>query len=50
MDYLFAVYAVDPPDALFGRYGYPPDLQKDAVKLVMDQAMLFGEEWALVSS
>ncbi len=33
---------------LLKRYGYPPDLQEDAVKLVMEYVMHFGEEWAFI--
>jgi type I restriction enzyme R subunit len=32
---------------LLREYGYPPDEQKIATELVLEQASLFGEEWAL---
>ena len=31
---------------LLKKYKYPPDHQKEAINLIMDQAQLFGEEWA----
>jgi type I restriction enzyme R subunit len=34
---------------ILNRYGYPPDLQDDAVKTVLAQAELLCADWALVS-
>lgn len=31
---------------ILNKYGYPPDLQEDAVKLVLQQAELLSAEWA----
>jgi type I restriction enzyme R subunit len=31
---------------LLREYGYPPDEQKIATELVLEQASLFGNEWA----
>ena len=33
---------------LLNKYKYPPDAQSKAVELIMEQAMLFGEEWATI--
>ena len=33
---------------LLRKYKYPPDKREDAVKLIMEQAQYFGEEWARV--
>ncbi|MBA7514204.1 hypothetical protein ES705_06229 [subsurface metagenome] len=35
---------------LLRKYKYPPDQTPQAVKLIMEQAQLFGEEWASVPS
>ncbi|MHA1347945.1 MAG: type I restriction enzyme endonuclease domain-containing protein, partial [Candidatus Heimdallarchaeaceae archaeon] len=32
---------------LLRKYKYPPDQRPQAVKLIMEQAALFGEEWAV---
>jgi type I restriction enzyme, R subunit len=34
---------------LLRKYKYPPDQQENAVKIIMEQAMLFGEEWATMN-
>ncbi|MDH5646536.1 MAG: DUF3387 domain-containing protein, partial [Candidatus Heimdallarchaeota archaeon] len=34
---------------LLRKYKYPPDQQEKAVKIIMEQAMLFGEEWATMT-
>ena len=31
---------------LLRKYRYPPDKREEAVKLIMEQAQYFGEEWA----
>ncbi len=31
---------------ILNKYGYPPDFQEDAVKLVLQQAELLSAEWA----
>ena len=31
---------------LLKKYNYPPDKRPAAVKLIMEQAQLFGEDWA----
>jgi type I restriction enzyme R subunit len=31
---------------LLRKYKYPPDRREDAIKLIMEQAQYFGEEWA----
>lgn len=31
---------------LLNKYGYPPDQQKLATDLVLEQANLFGDEWS----
>ncbi|HEC37767.1 hypothetical protein LCGC14_0459840 [marine sediment metagenome] len=33
---------------LLKKYKYPPDQRPEAVRLIMEQAQLFGEEWAVV--
>jgi len=34
---------------LLRKYKYPPDQQDKAIKIIMEQAMLFGEEWATMT-
>ncbi len=34
---------------LLKKYKYPPDQQPEAVRLIMEQAQLFGEEWAVAT-
>ena len=34
---------------LLKKYKYPPDQQPEAVRLIMEQAQLFGEEWAIAT-
>ena len=29
------------------KFGYPPDLQEEAVKLVLEQAETLSEDWAV---
>jgi len=33
---------------LLKKYKYPPDHRQEAIKLIMEQAQLFGEAWATV--
>ena len=35
---------------LLKKYKYPPDQQPEAVRLIMEQAQLFGEEWAIATA
>ncbi len=35
---------------LLKKYKYPPDQQPEAIKLIMEQAQLFGEEWASIEA
>jgi type I restriction enzyme R subunit len=32
---------------ILNRYGYPPDLQAEAVKTVLEQAKLLCADWAV---
>jgi type I restriction enzyme R subunit len=32
---------------LLAKYGYPPDAEKRAIDLVLEQTKTFAEEWAL---
>lgn len=34
---------------LLKKYKYPPDQRPEAVRLIMEQAQLFGEEWAIAT-
>jgi len=33
---------------LLRKYKYPPDQTPHAVKLIMEQAQMFGEEWPII--
>jgi len=35
---------------LLKKYKYPPDQQPEAVRLILEQAQLFGEEWSAVTA
>ncbi|MGK9339368.1 DUF3387 domain-containing protein [Sinorhizobium meliloti] len=35
------------PGPVLARYGYPPDLQKAAVDLVLEQANVIASDWAV---
>jgi len=34
--------------SLLRKYKSPPDQQPKALELIMEQAMLFGEDWAII--
>ncbi|MFX1298195.1 MAG: type I restriction enzyme endonuclease domain-containing protein [Promethearchaeota archaeon] len=32
------------------KHKYPPDQRPEAVKLIIEKALLFGEEWVMVTA
>ena len=42
----FTFYVVHPVRSILRKHGYPPDLQDEATKLVLQQAELLCTEWA----
>ena len=42
----FTFYVAHPARSILRKHGYPPDLQDEATKLVLQQAELLCAEWA----
>jgi type I restriction enzyme, R subunit len=42
----FTFYVAPPGRSILRKHGYPPDLQDEATKLVLQQAELLCAEWA----